>query len=79
MKTTIKELVQEMKGHSDAGKERMIREYCHQVIDECAGNFECTMEYDKEPYGETMIENTSSEPYPVLVRASVLVVKNMLI
>lgn len=50
----------------------VLKWYCDQIIDTCAGNFECTMETYYDPEEE--------HPYevPVLMRGSILAVKNMI-
>lgn len=66
----MKTLLQIVEGIQNKPKQEAIgilKWYCDQIIDECAGNFECTMESDN---GE--------KEYPVLMRGSILAVKNMI-
>lgn len=49
----------------------MLAAYGSEVVDECAGSFECTMETVHVPGAENEVQQQ-----PVLVRASILEVKN---
>jgi hypothetical protein len=55
-----------------------LQDYALGVVDECAGNFECTMEDDMDYVGsnsEGRDQYVKIGEHPVLVRASVLAVK----
>ncbi len=51
--------------------EKMLADYASDIVDECAGSFECTME---TVYVPGAVNETQQQP--VLVRASILEVKN---
>lgn len=60
--------------------DNLLKTWANSIIDECAGNFECTMELDEE---EENNPNTSFigqiiNSHPVLVRQSILNVKNQI-
>lgn len=56
---------------------KIIRDYALSIVAECASNFECTMEQDYRTVNE-IDEVPDGKPYPVLVRASIQVVKEMI-
>ena len=65
---TLREITRECwNSRHESDIENILKEWGHQIIDTCAGNFECTMESDN---GE--------KEYPVLMRGSILAVKNMI-
>lgn len=72
---TVEQIVDELHAASSwKVKEKVIRRYAEEIIDECAGSFECTMEADEGYTGEESIYSS----HPVLVRQSVLNVKERL-
>jgi len=58
----------------------LLKKYGNLVVDECAGNFECTMEDMDLPEEENegYLDMDGHQVYPVLVRQSVLNVKNQI-
>jgi len=50
----------------------VIRKWAESIIDECAGNWECTMEENLDD------PSHNSQQWPVLVRGSVTQIKNKL-
>lgn len=67
----IKTVIGELLSSTD-NKENILKEYANSIIDECAGNFECTMEQDLDD------PSCNSQEHPVLMRGSILVVKNQI-
>lgn len=65
-------------GNPDIAEEEL-KKWGYSVIDECTNNFECTMERNEE--GESFeYEDYDGHPvHPVLIRASVLRVKEMIL
>ena len=61
-------------------KEQILRKYCEQIIEECAGNFECSMEkcVEGEWYDEMYDDSDGDYVHPVLHRGSILEVKRKL-
>lgn len=54
----------------------LLKEWANSIVDECAGSFECTME-DNKDYAEHMGVSIDNQPkHPVLVRHTILDVKN---
>ncbi len=81
MKTTRIRLIETGVVLSPADEKKvvdMINEYCLEVVDECAGSFECTMEENEEEDGEFVEAYTGISLKPILVRQSVLDVKNQI-
>ncbi len=77
---TLQEIVDQIiKGvllHKDMGDEQMkqvLKEWGESIVDECAGNFECTMEWDNSMHPDGVVREQ-----PVLMRGSILAVKNMI-
>lgn len=59
--------------NSEEDAKEHIRQYGRSIVDECCGNFKCTIEIIEAPDQITGIEEV-----PVLIRASVLAVKNQI-
>lgn len=69
----IKKLIKEIKitldnpeDNKDFPLEKILKSWAESIIDECAGNFECTMDDSEDVMGFRVGE------HPVLVRQSVL-------
>lgn len=57
-----------------------LKEWAKSIIDECAGNFECTMEeLPQDPDFNGYLDMDGNEVYPVLVRQTILDVKKQLL
>lgn len=68
---TADEIIDMINNASDRSQAKLIvMGYAHSIIDECVDNFECTIESDNV--------TGNSIGNPVLVRSSVLAVKNMI-
>lgn len=60
-------------------KREILRYWVNEIIDECANNWECTMEgRDVEQDFASYIDVNGDQVYPVLVRGSVTQIKNKL-
>lgn len=75
---TVKEIAAGMGLWSTlSDREETLRLWTEEIIEECAGNFECTMENSDEMEDMTdEIGKMVPKQVPVLVRASILAVKN---
>lgn len=64
----------------DEGVQKILQEWANSIIEECAGNFECSMEKCVEgDWYEQMYADTDGDyVYPVLHRGSILEVKKKL-
>lgn len=84
---TIKQFIEEESGRRGLGYdvrsmmltnfqvEQLLIKYGRMVVDECAGSFECTKEYNTK-FGDTDFDE--DEGKPVLMRSSVLEVKKQI-
>jgi hypothetical protein len=60
--------------------EKLLRAYVSEIIDQCAGNAEATMEEeDREPGYQNYATKNGKKVYPVVLRSSILQVKSMII
>lgn len=74
MRKVIEVLEQIKNEPTEYHKEQILRKYCEEIIETCAGSFECTMEPDEGFTGEEVMYTS----HPVLMRGSVLEVKKKL-
>lgn len=59
--------------------DKLIKEYAESIIDECASNFECTLEQrDIEQEDAAYTLENGDQVYPVLVRSTIFDVKKQL-
>lgn len=60
--------------------DQILREYAESIVDECAGNFECTMEEGEEAIDiiTTNGEMVRTNYNPVLMRSNIEAVKSMI-
>ncbi len=70
---TTKEVIGEVLASTE-NKEQILKNYAFSIVDECSGNFECYMEEDFDSdYGDP-----NRTFHPVLVRQSILDIKNQI-
>lgn len=55
----------------------ILKKFAYDIIEECAGNFECTME-DDDLFLPPLSDTRKMPQHPVLVRQSILAVKNLI-
>ena len=70
---TLLQIVEAIQNKSKQEAIEVLKWYCDQIVDTCAGNFECTMEWDGSMHPDGVVRE-----YPVLMRGSILAVKNMI-
>ena len=76
---SIAELRKSLSFKSGYLQDQLIREWANQLVDLCAGNFECTMEECSEEDNKEHVFDRKGEPMqPVLMRESILKVKQQL-